>query len=66
MDSPRYEHRKILLILQHAISGSVLVDGIEISLDGATYEMTKRDQKYNLKPAQILLTHKNSYVHNVI
>jgi len=65
-DLPRYMHRKVLLILQHSISGSVLVNDIEISLDGGSYELTKRDQKYNLKPAQIMLTHKNSYTHNVI
>lgn len=65
-DMPRYMHRKVLLILQHAPSGSVIVNDIEISLDGGSYEMTKRSQNYILKPSQILLTHKHSYLHNVI
>lgn len=65
-DAPRYMHRKIILALQHSISGQCMVNGIPISLDGGSYTLTKRNQHYILKPAEILLTHKNSYIHNVI
>jgi len=65
-DAPRYMHRKILGALQHAASGSVIVNDTEISLDGGSYELGGRPQTYKPRPAEIVLTHKYSYIHNVI
>jgi len=65
-DGPRYLHRKIILALQHAAVGSVLVNGEEISL-GAGYTLgTDRPATYPQRPAEIVLNLKYSYKHNVL
>lgn len=64
-DVPDYMHTKICLILAHAASGSVLVNGMEISKEEA-YEEGERPESYPLTPAEIWLTDKNYYKHNVI
>jgi len=64
-DVPDYMHTKICLILAHAASGTVLVNGMEISKEEA-YEEGERPETYPLTPAEIWLTDKNYYKHNVI
>jgi len=65
-DAPRYMHRKIILALQHAPVGSVLVNDEEITL-GSGYTLgTDRPATYPQRPAEIVLTLKNSYKHNVL
>lgn len=64
-DVPDYMHKKINLILAHAASGSVIVNGMEISLEEA-YEEGSRPESYPMTPAEVLLTEKNFYSHNVI
>jgi len=64
-DVPDYMHTKINLILAHAASGSVLVDGQEISVE-ESYEEGDRPETYPLTPADVILTIKDYYKHNVI
>lgn len=64
-DVPDYMHTKICAILAHAASGSVLVDGFEITVDGEYEEGTDRPDTYPLSPAEIFLTIKDYYRHNV-
>jgi len=64
-DVADYMHTKINLILAHAASGSVLVNGIEISVE-EEYEEGERPETYPLTPAEIFLTIKDYYKHNVI
>ncbi len=65
-DAPRYMHRKIILALQHAAVGSVLVNDQQISL-GAGYTLgTDRPATYPQRPAEIVLNLKYSYKHNVL
>jgi len=64
-DVPDYMHTKINLILAHAASGSVLVDGQEISIE-ESYEEGDRPETYPLTPAEVQLTIKDYYKHNVI
>lgn len=64
-DVPDYMHTKINLILAHAASGSVLVNGKEISI-GETYEEGERPESYPMTPADVWLTIKNYYKNNVI
>lgn len=66
LDMPDYMHTKLCLILAHAASGSVLIDGKEISWDG---EYTEKDgdrpETYPLTESECFLTIKESYKHNV-
>jgi hypothetical protein len=64
-DLPDYMHTKVNLILAHAASGSVLVDGMEITLEEG-YEEGDRPETYPLTPAEVQLTIKDYYKHNVI
>jgi len=64
-DMPDYMHTKVNLILAHAASGSVLVDGLEISVEEG-YEEGDRPETYPLTPAENWLTIKDYYKHNVI
>lgn len=63
-DVPDYMHTKICLILAHAASGSVVINGIEWSLE-EEYEEGERPETYPLTPAEVFLTEKNYYKHNV-
>lgn len=65
-DVPDYMHTKICLALAHAASGSVLVNGVEISLEESYNESDDRPESYPLTPADIWLTLKNYYKHNII
>ena len=64
-DLSDYMHTKVTLILAHAASGSVLVDGMEISVE-ESYEEGDRPETYPLTPAEVWLTDKDYYKHNVI
>lgn len=64
-DVPDYMHKKINLILAHASSGSVYIKGKEWSVE-ETYEEAERPGSYPMSPAEIWLTEKLSYQHNVI
>lgn len=64
-DLPDYMHTKVALALAHAASGSVLVNGLEVSMEEG-YEEGDRPGSYPLTPAEIFLTVKNFYSHNVI
>jgi len=65
-DVPEYMHEKIILALQHAPVGSVLVNGYEITLGDGYNIGTDRPGTYPQYPADIFLTLKNSYKHNVL
>lgn len=64
-DVSDYMHTKITLALAHAASGSVLVDGFEISVE-ESYDEGDRPESYPLTPADTWLTIKDYYKHNVI
>jgi len=57
-------HEKVNLILAHAVSGEVLVNGMSISVEEG-YEEGDRPGTYPLTPATIFLTDRNFYKHNV-
>lgn len=63
-DMPDYMHTKLNLILAHAASGSVLINGKEWSVE-ENYEEGERPESYPMSPAQIWLTEKTYYKHNV-
>lgn len=58
-DIPDYLHTKILLILQHSVSGSVKMNGVEWTVEEA-YDKGEPEEVYSypLKPASIYLTRK--------
>lgn len=63
-DAPEYFHDKLVLVLQHAASGSVRINNREWKI-GGTYEMdSDRPDTYPLYPAEIILALRN--VRNVI
>ncbi len=64
-DVPDFMHTKIQLILAHAASGSVLIDGKEWSIEEG-YEEGSRPDSYPMTPSEVKLTEKNFYEHNVI
>lgn len=64
-DLTDYMHTKICLALAHASSGSVLIDGKEW-VQADEYEEGDRPDTYPLTPAEVLLTEKNYFKHNVI
>lgn len=64
-DLPDYMHTKVNLILAHASSGSVVINGKEWSVEEG-YEEGTRPETYPLTPAEIFLTEKDAYYHNVI
>lgn len=65
-DQTSYMHRKVLMALSHAASGSVLIGGVEYSIGEAYTESEDAPNSYPLSPAEIWLTEKNSLLHNVI
>lgn len=65
-DQAPYMHRKVLMALSHAASGSVLIGGVEYSIGEAYAESEDAPNSYPLSPAEIWLTEKNSLLHNVI
>lgn len=65
-DVPSYMHKKICLALAHAGSGSVLINGIEWTLEEAYNKSTDMPKSYPFRPASVFLTEKNSYQHNII
>jgi len=64
-DVPAYMHRKIQLALAHSTSGSLLIDEVEWTIE-ENYELGSRPESYPMYPAEIWLTEKEFYKHNVI
>jgi hypothetical protein len=64
-DVPDYMHKKITLGLAHTATGTVLVNDLEISVEEG-YEEGDRPGTYPLTPAEIVLTDKNYYKHNIL
>ena len=62
---PDYMHRKINLILAHAASGSVLVNGTSITVEEG-YDIDEVPSSYPLSQAEIYLTDKYYYKHNIL
>lgn len=64
-DAPDYFHNKILLILQHAVSGSVVINGVEWTIE-ENYDKPEPDETYSypLKPASVYLTRKGYVIRN--
>lgn len=62
---PDFMHLKFQLVLSHAISGSVLIDGVSWTQE-ESYEQEDLNELYPLKPANIYLTRKNYLQRNVI
>lgn len=65
-DCPYYMHTKIQLILQHAVSGSVVINGVEWKIE-EPYEIDdSRPDTYPMRSATTYLTRKNYLKRNVI
>lgn len=66
-DVPYYMHTKILSALSHAVSGTLLINGIPWVLDPMEYDMgDERPDRYPMRPASIFLTQKNYVTRNVV
>lgn len=66
-DMTDYMHLKTILALQHAVSGSVVINNVEWTWDsGDSYEEIESDPTYPFTNAKIKLTRKNYVVTNVI
>jgi len=68
---PEYMHNKLIIALQHAISGSLKVtegiDEYEWVLDGEEYQyVDSQAETFDMKAARIWLTRKDYYLTNVI
>jgi hypothetical protein len=63
---PDYMHTKILLALQHAISGSLLINGVEWTIEEEYELIESQSQYYPFQAASIWLTRKNYYLTNTI
>lgn len=62
---PDYLNYKLQLILQHAVRGSVSIDGDEFIMD-ENYELTNPDPKTPMQMGQVWLTYKNKTTRNII
>ncbi|HTJ53723.1 MAG TPA: hypothetical protein VL443_29915 [Cyclobacteriaceae bacterium] len=62
---PDYIHNKLQLIFAHASRGSVMIDGVEWTIEEA-YERSSPDTKSSFQTGNIWLTRKNYYVRNII
>lgn len=62
---PDYMHKKIILSLQHAVRGSVFIDGQPFILDDS-YEVSSPDPKSPMQMGKVWLTREDSMVRNVI
>lgn len=62
---PDYLHNKLQLIFAHASRGSVLIDGVEWTIE-ESYDRSLPDNKSPFQSANIWLTRKNYYVQNII
>ncbi len=65
-DCPDYMHTKIQLILQHAVSGSLLIDGVEWTLEESYDQDDSSPDSYPFSRAEVYLTRKNYVKRNVI
>jgi hypothetical protein len=65
-DAPDYMHTKIQLIFQHAVSGSLLINGVEWTNEEAYEQDDSGPDSYPLKRAKTYLTRKNYVKRNVI
>lgn len=65
-DVPYYMHTKLQLILQYAISGSLLINGVEWTIEEDYAFQGDRPSTYPQQAAQVYLTRRNFLVHNVI
>lgn len=65
-DTTQYMHTKIQLIFLHAVSGSLLIDGVEWTIEEAYNQDDSTPDSYPLKRADTYLTRKNYVKRNVI
>lgn len=64
-DAPYYIHNKLILILQHAVSGSVVINNVEWTVE-ETYTLEDGDPMHEMRQANIFLTRRNYVDRNVI
>ena len=64
-DCPYFMHDKILLVLQHAISGSVVINNVEWSFDNS-YDLVDDDPMYIFRRASTKLVRRNRVTRNII
>lgn len=62
---PDYMHEKIQLILEHAVSGNVTIDG-KVWILEESYDLTSPDPKSPMQMAKIWLTDKLYLIRNII
>lgn len=65
-DCPYYLHNKLILILQHAISGSLVINNVEWTVEEAYTVDDNSDPMYELRRASVYLTRRNYVDRNVI
>lgn len=65
-DAPYYIHNKLILILQHAVSGSLVINNVEWTVEEAYTVDESSDPMYELRRASIYLTRRNYVDRNVI